>query len=498
MNFKETIRKKNKLLALALLGSILLRAIANAPFVGIGATIPMAVGAIVVGLLLFFLSSKVPPVPMMFAFSIFMSVVVFLLMTFWPCRANFMMIFMAMFFVIIYEDIRVITLQAVCGIAEIVYFHFAYYEALNDTEWGVDTTVIAIVYLVSGMIVFIILSRMTRMQFKELEKINKEAQEEKDKAEKLLSEISKSVGVLDNTSGKISESVTVSGDITAEIAKATEDVALRTSNEVGAADTIRTMVSDGVDNIQNVTEASIKMTEASNETNSAITDSDRRVKILSNRMDNLNTKMDEIATSIEELSEENSKIVSILGTLSEITDQTNLLSLNASIEAARAGEAGKGFAVVADEIRNLSDSSAQFTDDIHAIVDGVEAKTKQVRDEITQGQESVQECDAHVKEVGESFQIVLANSDEILSKARDIEEQSNALQTLLNNTLDNVNDISANVESTSAAMDQISANINNLNGSIGNVVSGYNDINDITASLVRVSEQEDADGENVE
>ena len=64
MNYKETIRKKNKLLALALLGSILLRTIANAPFVGIMAAIPMGVGAVVVGLLLFFLSSKVPPIPM--------------------------------------------------------------------------------------------------------------------------------------------------------------------------------------------------------------------------------------------------------------------------------------------------------------------------------------------------------------------------------------------------------------------------------------------------
>lgn len=489
MNYKETIRKKNKLLSLALLGSMLLRSIANAPFVGISAVIPMAVGAIVVGLLLFFLSFKVPPVPMMFAFSIFMSVMVFLLMMFWPCRVNFMMTFMALFFVVIYEDIRVIALQAACCVAEMIYFHFAYYDALNNTEWGNDTTVIAIVYIVSGMSVFIIMSRMTKKQFKELEKINEEAHEEKEKAEKLLGQISKSVGVLDSTSGKISESVTVSGDITNEISRSTEDVARRASDEVAAADTIRNMVSDGVDNIQNVAEASIKMTEASNETNSAIAESDKRVAILSSRMDSLNEKMGEISTSISELSAENDKIVNILGTLGEITDQTNLLSLNASIEAARAGEAGKGFAVVADEIRNLSDSSAQFTDEIHSILDGVEAKTKQVTDEIAQGQESVEECNNYVKEVGESFQVVRSNSDEILAKARDIEEQSNSLQTLLNNTLDNVNDISANVESTSDAMEKISESISNLNGSIGNVVSGYNDINEITASLVEVSEQ---------
>ncbi len=488
MNYKETIRKKNKLLALALLGSILLRTIANAPFVGIMAAIPMGVGAVVVGLLLFFLSSKLPPIPMMFAFSIFMSVMVFLLMTFWPCRANYMMVFMALFFVIMYEDIRVIALQAICCVAEMIYFHFAYYSALNDTEWGNDTTVIAIVYIISGMFVFIMLSRMTKKQFAELEKINAEAQEEKEKAERLLGEIGKSVGVLDNTSGKISKSVTTSGDISSEIAKATDDVARRANDEVDAADTIRKMVSEGVDNIQSVADASVKMSEASIETNNAIADSDDKVKILSERMDNLNAKMSEISRAISELSDENNKIVGILGTLGEISDQTNLLSLNASIEAARAGEAGKGFAVVADEIRNLSDSSAQFTDEIHGILDGVEAKTRQVTQEIAQGQESVRECDEFVKEVGASFTTVRSNSDEILERARDIEQQSNSLNNLLNNTLDNVSEISANVESTSAAMEEISASITNLNESIDDVVTGYNDINNITASLVEVSE----------
>ena len=488
MSYLEVIRKKNKLLSLALLGSILLRTIANAPFVGIMSALPMGIGAVVIGLLLYFLSTKVPPVPMMFIFSIFMSVLVFLLMTFWPCKVNFLMTFMAMFFVIIYEDIRVITLQAICCVGEMIYFHFAYYSALNDTEWGSDTTVIAIVYIISGMIVFIILSKLTKQQFKEIEATSKEANEEKEKAERLLGEIGKSVGVLDNTSGKISKSVTTSGDISSEIAKATDDVARRANDEVDAADTIRKMVSEGVDNIQSVADASVKMSEASIETNNAIADSDDKVKILSERMDNLNAKMSEISRAISELSDENNKIVGILGTLGEISDQTNLLSLNASIEAARAGEAGKGFAVVADEIRNLSDSSAQFTDEIHGILDGVEAKTRQVTQEIAQGQESVRECDEFVKEVGASFTTVRSNSDEILERARDIEQQSNSLNNLLNNTLDNVSEISANVESTSAAMEEISASITNLNQSIDDVVTGYNDINNITASLVEVSE----------
>ena len=74
-------------------------------------------------------------------------------------------------------------------------------------------------------------------------------------------------------------------------------------------------------------------------------------------------------------------------------------------------------------------------------------------------------------------------------QAREIEQKSKTLEGLLGHTLDDVNHISDNIESTSAAMEEIKSGITDLNGNIGMVVSGYNDINEITNSLVSASDQ---------
>lgn len=496
MNYEDVIRNKNRIIAVTLLISIVMRCVVNAFFVGIAQVIPMGVGGLVFTLLLLLAANKVKPVVMMYATVVLMSLICIALMLAFPCTTNYLMFFLSIFFVVIYEDIRPIVMQAVTSSVCMVIFYYMYTDELTQT-WTTDAMAMCVVYIISGMLIFISLSRLTKAQFNQLKMTHKASEKERKKAEQLLEHISKSVGVLDKTSGKINENITVTGEISDQIADATEDIAKKAAAEVNDIDGIKIMVQSGVEQIQNVAISSTRMAEASNQTNTQVLEGGKLVNDLSNQMDQLNARMDVVANSIASLSQENARIVEILATLDQITSQTNLLSLNASIEAARAGEHGKGFAVVATEIRQLSDDSAKFTEQIHSILQGIENQTKQVQEEILAGQKSVVACTEHAREVNVSFQGISENTSQVLGQATQVERQAQELEHLMGRTLENVNHINDAVEATSAAMEEISSSIMDLHGNIGSVVEGYHDINQITESLVDASNQDQESEENM-
>jgi methyl-accepting chemotaxis protein-1 (serine sensor receptor) len=153
--------------------------------------------------------------------------------------------------------------------------------------------------------------------------------------------------------------------------------------------------------------------------------------------------------AMELISRTSADIAGVLGVITEIANQTSLLSLNAAIEAAKAGDQGKGFAVVAGQVRQLAERSAAATSQIAALV----AKTRRAMDE---GQATVAGTDAALRGLGRDIQAVAGLAREIGAAA---EEQDRTAQDLARRT----EAASAATGRSAAASQQLTATVDEVN-----------------------------------
>lgn len=179
------------------------------------------------------------------------------------------------------------------------------------------------------------------------------------------------------------------------------------------------------------------------------------VQLLNERAEKTTNITMTVGSSIEKLQEESATINGFVDTITSISTQTNLLSLNASIEAARAGAAGRGFAVVAGEISKLADESAKAADNIKKKVELISDQTLVSVNNASQAEEMVAlQADAVIQvinvfdDIRESMKILLDGLKDIIvsTQKADVEK---------NNTLGAVENISAIIEEAAAGSEVV-------------------------------------------
>ncbi|MAC48152.1 methyl-accepting chemotaxis protein [Oceanospirillum beijerinckii] len=176
---------------------------------------------------------------------------------------------------------------------------------------------------------------------------------------------------------------------------------------------------------------------------------------------------------INELESHTAKIESILDVIGGISEQTNLLALNAAIEAARAGEQGRGFAVVADEVRQLAQRSAESTQQIQDMIHELQSRSKIAVDAMRTSQSKAETTVERAAEAGESFRTIADSMQQISSLNAQIvnaaEEQSSVADEL-NQNLVSIAQVSEETEQGTslikASGQELTQNAHNLNNLI--------------------------------
>jgi methyl-accepting chemotaxis protein len=165
-------------------------------------------------------------------------------------------------------------------------------------------------------------------------------------------------------------------------------------------------------------------------------------------MNKLVANMSGAAQVVEELAANNTNIIEMLSIIEGISEQTNLLALNAAIEAARAGEQGRGFAVVADEVRNLASRTQTSVDEIKQVIESVQSGTTDVVDVIKQGNKLANNTSSEVQNAVKNFHSVFNAIAEISDMNNQIvraAQEQQAVSTEVNLNISNIRDISGDI-----------------------------------------------------
>lgn len=211
------------------------------------------------------------------------------------------------------------------------------------------------------------------------------------------------------------------------------------------------------DGINNMTRKLSDMSDLITSTEETSTDAISKVKVLNERANQTKEASSKIVDEINSLNNDMRQIRKITKLIVAISEQTNLLSLNAAIEAARAGEAGRGFAVVADEVKKLADQTKEASIMINNIINDIYNKTEHAASEASNTSIIVQEQMEAVDQTNDAFNTISASMKEITEYMNEVEKSVGDMLTLRQKTISSMENISAVSQEAAATSQEVSA-----------------------------------------
>jgi methyl-accepting chemotaxis protein len=204
---------------------------------------------------------------------------------------------------------------------------------------------------------------------------------------------------------------------------------------------------------------------AANKATDAATQGQRVIEQSATEMHRLVARMSDAVPIVEELANNNANITETLAIIEGISEQTNLLALNAAIEAARAGEQGRGFAVVADEVRSLASRTQDSVSEIREVIDKVRTGTDHVVNAIQSSNQMAtdtsHQVEQAVEELGAVFEAIAEISDMNSQIVRAAQEQQ-SVSTEVNQNVANIRDLSGHILEQTESSEQVGKEIADL------------------------------------
>ena len=300
---------------------------------------------------------------------------------------------------------------------------------------------------------------------------------------KLVQKVSGATDTLESSAQEVRQASNVMKDYSVNIIQAIDEINDGITKQSEHAEECVRKTDTLSEEIQNVSSIAGQVEGLVSEAENMINHGMQMVQTLGERATKTTDVTIKVETSIEELKKESEIINEFVETITDISEQTNLLSLNASIEAARSGEAGRGFAVVAEEIRKLADHSAEAAGEIQNNVTHITDQTvnsvenaKQARDMVALQTEAVQEVVGVFDDMNQCMQKLFDALKEIVSSTEQADKEREDTLAAVKNISDIIAETAEGTKLVQSVAAKLQENVDTMNQTAQSLGDNMNDL----------------------
>ncbi len=297
----------------------------------------------------------------------------------------------------------------------------------------------------------------------------------------LVGKVNDATAKLETTATEVNEAAGVISDYSMDITQAISEINEGMTNQSAYAQECVAKTDVLSEMMQEVSVVVERVEKFVDESNQMITRGMEYVVLLGKRAEDTTDMTAKVGVSISELKKQSESINTFVETIVDISEQTNLLSLNASIEAARAGDAGRGFAVVAEQIRKLAEVSSQAAAEISHSVETINSQTmtsvQSANDAsamVAEQAEVVEDVINVFREMGERMKNLVEGLTEISTSVEKADKERSDTREAVRYISEIIEQAAVNAEIVSENAMKMMSNVENLNQTSNNLIENMN------------------------
>lgn len=381
------------------------------------------------------------------------------------------LMFVSLIFIALYQEWKPLLLNAIVLIVGFN-LHFNQYVSLDGANQPFLLNIMFALALV-GLVLFAVTSDNVR---KLSVRKQKELEESKMSIEKMLAETKGSQEQIAQFNFSLNDSLNATKDISKEIVLNFKEISQGVESQTDSIANVNYSLNDVGEVIDRIADNSKAIFDSSNRTEAVADKYGLEIKETISKMEKVSDSIEATVRLIAELNVKNDKINEVLNTLNELTNQTSLLSLNASIEAARAGEQGKGFAVVANEVKKLAEDSKRSSQLIGNMLSEIMDKSNEVTSQVENGLLIIKESKEVLLNSEDTFTEVSTNAKKITEQANQNEQTVHILKSSSKEIIGDMNSIASISQQINTSIEEILSSVENQNQNLDTIVLSFEEV----------------------